>query len=523
MQKSYPTTQMFAECGLNLAQIQIVKNNKTLTSFRFDIEVSESYAENAIPSTNEFTILDALIIEAREIIKAEASRVEAENIRNENEQVRIANENIRISNENNRTEAENQRIESENNRILAETNRANAENAREAAERKRQEDTGNAIDNCNTAAQNANTEAQNAKDAADNANAVSAEIEQKAQNGDFSATISHVEAVSGEPDTEACVENTGTAKDASLLFTIPKGTPAGFGTVTANVVDTGEDDPEVTIETDGTDRQKNFNFTFKNIKGKRGEKGDPGEKADLSVDAVTFTEAGTRANIASGETLPTILGKIKKFFTDLKAVAFSGSYSDLSNKPTIGNGKVIIKQAGTQKGTFTMNQTGDTTIELTDNNTTYANMTAATASAAGKAGLAPAPAAGAQVKYLRGDGTWQSLINGLTATAAGFALDARQGKALNDKITALNSNLNTFQFKYLEISIQSTLNKDLFYTLPTGYTAYNCMIIGMMVLNNGNWRSVDYNYDLVKSIYPGHYLNEVSGNTKLRIILAKYA
>ena len=87
----------------------------------------------------------------------------------------------------------------------------------------------------------------------------------------------------------------------------------------------------------------------------------------------------------------------------------------------------------------------------------------------------------------------------------------------------LNSNLDTFQFKYLEISIQSTLNKDLFYTLPTGYTTYNCMIIGMMVLNNGNWRSVDYNYDLVKSIYPGHYLNEVSGNTKLRIILAKYA
>ena len=90
-------------------------------------------------------------------------------------------------------------------------------------------------------------------------------------------------------------------------------------------------------------------------------------------------------------------------------------------------------------------------------------------------------------------------------------------------VAELNSNLNTFQFKYLEISIQSTLNKDLFYTLPTGYTAYNCMIIGMMVLNNGNWRSVDYNYDLVKSIYPGHYLNEVSGNTKLRIILAKYA
>lgn len=42
-------------------------------------------------------------------------------------------------------------------------------------------------------------------------------------------------------------------------------------------------------------------------------------------------------------------------------------------------------------------------------NTTYSNMTAATASAAGKSGLVPAPAAGAQTKFLRGDGTWQNV------------------------------------------------------------------------------------------------------------------
>ena len=48
----------------------------------------------------------------------------------------------------------------------------------------------------------------------------------------------------------------------------------------------------------------------------------------------TFTEATTRANITSGETLSTLFGKIKKFFTDLKTVAFTGSYADLSNKPT---------------------------------------------------------------------------------------------------------------------------------------------------------------------------------------------
>lgn len=53
---------------------------------------------------------------------------------------------------------------------------------------------------------------------------------------------------------------------------------------------------------------------------------------------------------------------------------FSGNYNDLTNKPTIpsvGNGTVTIKQGGSTKGSFTMNQSGNTTIELTDNNTTY--------------------------------------------------------------------------------------------------------------------------------------------------------
>lgn len=46
-----------------------------------------------------------------------------------------------------------------------------------------------------------------------------------------------------------------------------------------------------------------------------------------------------------------------------------------------------------------------------DTNTTYNDMTAATSGAAGKHGLVPAPAAGAQAKFLRGDGTWQTPDN----------------------------------------------------------------------------------------------------------------
>ena len=48
----------------------------------------------------------------------------------------------------------------------------------------------------------------------------------------------------------------------------------------------------------------------------------------------TFTEATNRSNIVSGETISVLFGKIKKFFADLKTVAFTGSYTDLSNKPT---------------------------------------------------------------------------------------------------------------------------------------------------------------------------------------------
>ena len=56
-------------------------------------------------------------------------------------------------------------------------------------------------------------------------------------------------------------------------------------------------------------------------------------------------------------------------------------------------------------------------VPWTDTNTTYANMGAATSSAAGKAGLVPAPSAGAQGKYLRGDGTWQTPPNTTYAKA----------------------------------------------------------------------------------------------------------
>lgn len=58
------------------------------------------------------------------------------------------------------------------------------------------------------------------------------------------------------------------------------------------------------------------------------------ELADTENRTVSFTEAGTRVNIGTGEKLAVLFGKIKKYFSDLKTVAFSGKYGDLTEKPT---------------------------------------------------------------------------------------------------------------------------------------------------------------------------------------------
>lgn len=58
------------------------------------------------------------------------------------------------------------------------------------------------------------------------------------------------------------------------------------------------------------------------------------ENATDALQEPEFTVADKRENIASKEKISKILGKIAKFFADLKAVAFTGNYNDLSDKPT---------------------------------------------------------------------------------------------------------------------------------------------------------------------------------------------
>lgn len=93
----------------------------------------------------------------------------------------------------------------------------------------------------------------------------------------------------------------------------------------------------------------------------------------ISVDTA-FTEASTRANINSGDTFSTILGKIKKFFTDLKTVAFSGSYNDLSDKPTIPDISTKVSKSGdTMSGQLVIRSSGAEVGLGVDYNHSYTN------------------------------------------------------------------------------------------------------------------------------------------------------
>lgn len=55
-------------------------------------------------------------------------------------------------------------------------------------------------------------------------------------------------------------------------------------------------------------------------------------EADVNVE---FNEATSRQQINSGESVKTLFGKLRKFLTDLKAVAFTGAYSDLNGTPDL--------------------------------------------------------------------------------------------------------------------------------------------------------------------------------------------
>ena len=209
--------------------------------------------------------------------------------------------------------------------------------------------------------------------------------------------------------------------------------------------DSVANNPAITITQNGTSKGS---FTLNQTSA---------ETIDLTDTTYSVFEAATSSVAGSTGLVPApAAGKQTSFLRG------DGTWV-IPSQPTVNNPTITIKQKGATKGTFTLNQSGDATIELTDANTTYAQATstvlglvkigyaengrnypikldslgkmfvnvpwtdttysvfeAATSSVAGSTGLVPAPAAGKQTSFLRGDGTWvipsQPTVNNPTIT-----------------------------------------------------------------------------------------------------------
>lgn len=79
--------------------------------------------------------------------------------------------------------------------------------------------------------------------------------------------------------------------------------------------------------------------------------------------------------------------------------------------------KVTVDNTGHVSGATAVTKIDITGLGIPGQDTTYEEMTGASASSAGKSGLVPAPASGGQAKYLRGDGTWGTPTNTTYAPA----------------------------------------------------------------------------------------------------------
>lgn len=131
---------------------------------------------------------------------------------------------------------------------------------------------------------------------------------------------------------------------------------------------------------------------------------------------------------ANGKNYPVELDSSGKMYVNVPWTDTNTTYGVVGANGSTGlvkNGSTVTSASG-----YTACPIVDGIPYYKDTNTTYANMKAATASAAGAAGLVPAPAAGKQASFLRGDGTWVVPTNttyGLASTTANGLLRQLNG------------------------------------------------------------------------------------------------
>lgn len=151
--------------------------------------------------------------------------------------------------------------------------------------------------------------------------------------------------------------------------------------------------------------------------------------AQATSDNLGLVKIGYSAN---GKNYPVALDGSGKMFVNVPWTDTNTTYSVVGANGTTGlvkNGSTVTSASG-----YTACPIVSGVPYYKDTNTTYANMKAATASAAGAAGLVPAPAAGKQTSFLRGDGTWVVPTNttyGLASTSANGLLRQLNGSTSN--------------------------------------------------------------------------------------------
>lgn len=128
----------------------------------------------------------------------------------------------------------------------------------------------------------------------------------------------------------------------------------------------------------------------------------------------TFS-ADQKGNATANITVPT---KTSQLTNDS---GFKTTDSDTWKANTAGSEGYVTKGSGQANKVWKTDGNGNPAWR-DDANTTYSIMSASSNSAAGKAGLVPAPPAGAQLKYLRGDGTWQTPNNYSTSSISSVGI-----------------------------------------------------------------------------------------------------
>ena len=188
-------------------------------------------------------------------------------------------------------------------------------------------DAGAAASNASYAVTQANAAVQSANKAAQN-------IQDKADRGDFTSTIQIGEVTTGEPGTEASASNSGTPKDAVIDLTIPQGYQgvsmrmAGTWTAGTEYVNNTSYIDLVTYNGSTYGCKQSHTASEAILPTNEGywqviaKKGDTGSVENIDSVPITFKEAEERENVETGDTITTVFGKVKKWFSSFKQAAF---------------------------------------------------------------------------------------------------------------------------------------------------------------------------------------------------------